>query len=436
MLIVLVAFALVIAACGDDDDTSTEGVEFTLLGAPTGVEADALSGFLDVYNAETGANIDFVGSSDFEQELRIRVEGGNPPVAAFVPQPGSICPFVEDFDALVSLEDMGFDISEMEDNHGKFWMDLGVCEDGQHYGIPWFPNFKSIIFYNKAVFADGGYEIPETWEDLVSLSADMVADGQTPWCFGFGSGDATGWPGTDWLEDIVVRDSGGDFYGQWFRHEVPFNSPEVVSAFELFEEIIFGEGFVNGGPENIAAITFQDSPLPLFNDPPNCAMLKQGSFISNFFPEGQEDAVDFFPFPTIGGNTGAMGGGDTIIVFENDPGVVAAIKDWIKPEWGCVLASPGGGTESEFGGHGVAGVERLPGHKDISPDCYETEGSTAIATSITGALATNNFVFDASDLMPPEVGQGSFWEAMVDFTRGTSIQDIVDAVENSWPMDG
>ena len=231
MLIVLVAFALVIAACGDVDDTSTEGVEFTLLGAPTGVEADALSGFLDVYNAETGANIDFVGSSDFEQELRIRVEGGNPPVAAFVPQPGSICPFVEDFDALVSLEDMGFDISEMEDNHGKFWMDLGVCEDGQHYGIPWFPNFKSIIFYNKAVFADGGYEIPETWEDLVSLSADMVADGQTPWCFGFGSGDATGWPGTDWLEDIVVRDSGGDFYGQWFRHEVPFNSPEVVSAF-------------------------------------------------------------------------------------------------------------------------------------------------------------------------------------------------------------
>lgn len=435
MLIVLVAFALVISACGDDDsgDGGEAGTSFNLFGAPTGVEGDALSGFLNVYNAEMGTDITFVGSSSFEEQLRIRVEGGNPPAAAFVPQPGSICPFVEDYDALVSLEDMGFDIGAMEENHGKFWMDLGVCDDGQHYGIPWFPNFKSIIFYNKAVFDQGGYDIPATWEDLVSLSEQMVADGQTPWCFGFGGGGATGWPGTDWLEDIVVRNSGGEYYGQWFRHEVPFNDAGVVEAFELFGDIIFGDGFVNGGPENIAAITFQDSPLPLFDDPPACAMLKQGSFISNFFPEGEEDAVDFFPFPTIGGNTGAMGGGDTLIVFENDEGVVNAIKDWITPEWGCVLASPSGGTASEYGGHGIAGVERLPGHKDISPDCYETDGSKAIAESITGALATNNFVFDASDLMPPEVGQGTFWTGMVDFTRGTPIQEIVDTVEASWP---
>jgi len=128
-----------------------------------------------------------------------------------------------------------------------------------------------------------------------------------------------------------------------------------------------------------------------------------------------------------------MGGGDTIIVFKNDPAIVDIIKDWIGAEWGCVLASPSGGTASLHGGHGVEGVERLPGHKDISVDCYETEGSKAIAAQVTEALATNNFVFDASDLMPPEVGQGSFWTGMVDWTRGTPTQQVVDAVEASWP---
>jgi alpha-glucoside transport system substrate-binding protein len=452
--IVLAALALVAAACGDDDDVTptaapgtaappaatdapmAEPADFTLFGAPTGVELDAMIGFLNVYNAEKGTDIAFVGSSDFETQLRIRVDGGNPPAVALTPQPGSICVFADD-GHLTSLEDMGFDIAEMETNHGKFWMDLGLCADGQHYGIPWFPNYKSIIHYNKTAFDAAGYQIPVTWEDLIALSEQMVADGTAPWCFGFGAGGATGWPGTDWIEDIFVRTAGADAYTQWFKHEIPFNDPRVVEAFDLLGEIIFPDGFVNGGAENIAAITFQDSPLPMFNDPPSCYMLKQGSFISNFFPVDKEDQASFFPFPSIDGNAGAMGGGDTIMVFDPSPENIQTVKDWISPEWQCVLASPSGGTASTRGGHGIAGVERLPGHKDVDPECYETEGSKILAETITTALAANLFVFDGGDLMPPEVGQGTFWTGMVDFTRGTSAQDVADAVEASWPaMDG
>ena len=460
-LTLLVVLAMVAAACGsgDGDDTTTTagggegtdttadsggtdttadtggvmaGADFELFGAPTGSEGDAIDGFLDVYNGENGSEITYQGSDNFEQQLRIRVDGGNPPQIAFTPQPASICEFADE-GSLVSLETMGLDIAAMEANHSKFWMDLGLCDDGQHYGVPWFPNFKSIIFYHEPTFTAQGYAIPATYDDLVALSGQIVADGMTPWCFGFESGDATGWPGTDWLEDIVLRNSGGDFYGQWFRHEVPFNDPAIVEAFDIFGEIMFGSDFVLGGPSGVAAIAFGESPLPMFNDPPSCLMLKQGSFIQNFFPEGGTDTVKFFPFPTIAGNSGALGGGDTMIVFDGDPQVVQAVKDWITPVWGCVLASPGGGTASALGGHGVAGIERLPGHKDTSIDCYETEGNKAIAESVTAALATNNFAFDASDLMPSEVGQGSFWSGMVDWTRGTSSQDVADDVEGSWP---
>jgi alpha-glucoside transport system substrate-binding protein len=448
------ALALIVAACGGGDGAATTadgggtgttagggtevGAEFTLFGAPTGVEGEALQGFIDVYNEATGSNITYTGVSEFEQQLRIQVDGGDPPAVAFTPQPASICAFADE-GHLVSLEDMGFDIAAMEANHSKYWMDLGLCEDGNHYGIPWFPNFKSVVFYHMPTFEEGGYEIPATYEDMVALSAQMVADGQTPWCFGFGSGDATGWPGTDWIEDILVREQGSEVYAQWYNHEIPFNDPAVAQAFDTFGEIFFGEGFVLGGPENVAGIIFEDSPGPLFSDPAGCAMLKQGSFIANFFTtaadyeEGEESEIGVFAFPTIGGQAGAMGGGDTLIVFDGAPENVAAIQDWISPEWQCTLASASGGGIAPNGGHGVTGVERLPGHKDVDPNCYETDASKTFAEAITTALAENTFVFDASDLMPPEVGQETFWTGMIDWTQGTPTQDVVDAIEASWP---
>lgn len=447
-------FALVVAACGDGEggETTTEaggttmpevtcdsaGADFNLFGAPTGVEGEALQGFIDVYNEVCGTSITFRGSDGFEQELRIAVDGGDPPALAFTPQPASICDFADDGD-LVSLEDMGFDIAEMEADHSEYWMSLGLCDDGNHYGVPWFPNFKSIVFYHMPTFEDNGYEVPETYEDMVALSAQMVSDGVTPWCFGFESDQATGWPGTDWIEDIFVRLHGSEAYKQWYTHEIPFNDPMVAEAFDTFGEIMFGDGFVLGGAENVAGVNFNDSPGPLFQDPPGCAMLKQGSFIANVFEDqpdfeaGESDEIGVFAFPTIDGNTGAMGGGDTLIVFDDSPEVAAAVQDWISPDWQCTLASASGGGVAPYGGHGVEGVERLPGHKDVDPNCYETDASKKFAEAVTAALAANTFVFDASDLMPPEVGQRTFWDGMVDWTRGTPVQDVLDTVEASWP---
>ncbi len=273
------------------------GADFVLEGAPTGVEGEALQGFLDVYNKVTNSNVQFVGSDGFEQQLRIEVEGGNPPQVAELPQPGSICEFAGNGD-LLSLEDMGFDVAQMETDSSKFWMNLGLCDDGKHYGIPWFPNFKSIVFYHRPTFESMGYQVPATYEDMVSLSSQMVTDGWTPWCFGFGSGDATGWPGTDWIEDIYLRQSGPDMYSEWYKHQIPFNDPSVVAAFDKFGEIFFGDGFVLGGPGAVAGIDFRDSPGPLFatnqgpnGDGPGCLMLKQGSFIANYFAQ----APDYTP---------------------------------------------------------------------------------------------------------------------------------------------
>lgn len=462
----LFAFALVLAACGGDDegggdttaagDGGTEttggadgttgggdaeqvGASFSLFAAPTGAEGDAMQGFIDVYNEATGSSITFASSASFENELRISVDGGNPPDVAAPPQPGLICSFA-DQGHLVSLEDMGFDIAAMEENQSKFWMDLGVCADGNHYGIPWFPNYKSVIFYHEPTFEENGYEIPESYDELVALSQQIVDNGQTPWCFGYGAADATGWAGTDWIEDIFLRLHGPEAYSQWFKHEIPFDDPMVLEAFELYSQILHGEGFVLGGAQNVPSVTVEESPGPMFQDPPGCLMLKQGSFATNFFPElpdyeeGEEEEIGVFNFPDIDGNGGAMGGGDTLIVFNDSPETIRALQDWISPDWQCTLASASGGGVSPYGGHGVAGVERLPSNANTDPNCLESESGRTFAEAVTTAIGEGTFVFDASDLMPPQVGTELFWQAIVNHASGASAEEVTAAVEAGWPQ--
>jgi len=451
-LLLLAVFALFAAACGDDDSTTTTtsgdsggtdttaadagneyttvdvaGTEVSVFSAPTGDEGASIQATWDVYNAATASTVTYEGSDDFEAQLRIRVDGGNPPDIAVTPQPGSICVFA-DAGEIVALEDMGMDIAALEAAHGAYFMNLGKCSDGKHYSIPTNANYKSIVWYNKPAFEAGGYTIPETWDELVALSSQMVADGTTPWCIGFGSDANTGWPGTDWIEDIMIRTAGADTYNAWASHEIPFTDPAVAKAFETYGEVMFGEGFVLGGADGVSAIDFRDAPDPMFNDPPSCMMHRQASFIANFFPEPlpREDA-DFFNFPAIDTSlpAAAMGGGELGMVFDNRPEVAAALLAYSQPPLQCIQAAPKG--------HGVAGQERISANAGTSLECYESETVKKQATAVAAALGANGFVFDGSDLMPPEVGQGTFWTGMIDWSRGTPVADILTAVEESWP---
>ena len=444
LLAIIAALALIVAACGGDADTTTttagdadgdsftnvdvSGTEVSVWGAPTGDEGAAIQATFDIYGTAEDATVEYVGSDSFEQDLRIAVDGGAPPDIAITPQPGSICEFADAGD-LVSLEDLGLDVAALESAHGAYFIGLGQCADGDHYAIPTNANYKSLVWYAKPAFDAGGYTIPETWDELVTLSAQIRDDGITPWCIGFGSDAATGWPGTDWIEDIMVRTAGADVYNQWVNHEIPFNDPAVVNAFDVYAEVMFAEGFVLGGADGVAAIDFRDAPDPMFNDPASCMFHRQASFIPSFFPEGAESGVDsdFFNFPIIDPavGSGAMGGGELAMVFNNRPEVGAFLAAYAGADLQCVQAAPKG--------HGVAGIERISANANTSLDCYESETVKKQATAVAAALSVDGFVFDASDLMPSVVGQGSFWTGMVDWTRGTSTADVLDAIENSWP---
>jgi alpha-glucoside transport system substrate-binding protein len=426
---------LLLAACGDDDDdeeggdAGTEGgaeqAEDTgsvnLMSAGEPEEVDAYQEIFDeLINSETDYDVEIESVGNFEEQFQIRAEGGTLDVAA-VPQPGAI-PGLVDSGSIVSLEDMGFDIEELNAQLGESFMALGEYE-GEHYGLPTNINLKSMVWYPKAAFDAAGYEVPETWDDLVELSDQIVADGSTPWCVGFGSEGSTGWPATDWMEDIMLRTAGPDVYDQWVAHEIPFNDPAVVTAAETFGEIMFADGYVLGGASATPDIAFGDAPAPMFEDPPNCWLHRQASFINAEFPEGAvagED-YDWFPLPPID-QEGTLYAGELTVVGQNRPEVVDFLERFIAENVQCEMGS-------------VTASSRISPNVDVGPDCYANDILADASVILTDALETGTGRFDASDLMPAEVGSGSFWTGMVEYMTGgpDNVETVLDDIEASWP---
>jgi len=437
-LFLLVALTLIAAACSSDSKTSagssgssaggqvgalknTGKVNLMSAGEPEEVAAYQAI-FDDLINSKSDYKAEVESVGNFEEQFQIRAEGGTLDLAA-VPQPGAI-PALVDKGSIVSLEDLGFDINELNTTLGKAFVDLGAYK-GKHYGLPTNINLKSMVWYPKDDFDKAGYTIPKTFADLVKLSDKIKADGSTPWCVGFGSEGSTGWPATDWMEDIMLRTAGTDTYDKWWKHEIPFNDPAVKKAGETFGQIMFTDGYVLGGAAATPDIAFGDAPLPMFDSPPKCWLHRQASFINSLFPKTAVAGVDYdwFPFPPID-KDGTLFGGELTVVGKagNRPEVVDFLKKFIAQDVQCKMG-------------GVTASSRISPNVNVAPTCYANKILSDASVVLTKALKDGTGRFDASDLMPAAVGSGSFWTGMVQYMKGgpSSLDKVLSDIEASFP---
>jgi alpha-glucoside transport system substrate-binding protein len=397
------------------------GEEVVFFGPWLRTEGEAVEKIVQYFNDATGANVVYVGSDSFEQQIIVDIQGGNPPNLAAFPQPG-LAANAASIGGLVPLSD---DVKQyVLDNYaaGQSWVDLGTYADEmgdpQFYSIFYNVNLKSIVWYVSDEFAENGYEIPQTWDELVALSEQMAEDGTTPWCIGIGSQAATGWPATDWVEDIMLRTVEGSVYDQWVTNEIPFTDDRVKNAIELYGLFAKDPRFVNGGPDAVVTTDFRDSPAGLFTTPPQCYMHRQASFIAANFPEGVEVGVDadFFYFPPIDEALGnpVLGAGTLVAVTKDSPATQAFLEFLLTPLAHELWAAQGG---------------FLTPLKTINIDSYQTPTLQKQGEILLNA---DVFRFDGSDLMPGAIGAGAFWTAMVDYTGGASVDDVTEAVQKAW----
>ena len=409
-------------AYADAHAVDLTGEKITVAGAWLSPEAEIIEEIFDIFEEMTGAEVAYVGSDSFESQIVIDIEGGSAPNIAVFPQPG----LASDLAAQGHLTPLADDTADwVVENYaaGQSWVDLATYADengeDQLFGFFFRVDVKSLVWYSPENFEDAGYEIPETFEELIALSDQIVADGGTPWCIGLGSGAATGWPATDWVEDMMLRTQSPETYDQWVSNELPFNDPKVVAAIEAFGEIARNDDYVSGGAGAVATTDFRDSPAGLFASPPQCYMHKQASFIPAFFPEGTEvgEDADFFYFPSYAdGDLGnpVLGAGTVAAITNDSPGAQALIEFLRSPEAHELWMSRGG---------------FLTPHKGVDTAMFSSDSERAMNDILLNATT---FRFDGSDLMPGGVGAGTFWTGMVDYVGGADAQAVADSIQQSW----
>ena len=307
---------------------------------------------------------------------------------------------------------------------GDSWVSLGTYKDKagaeQFFAFPYKADLKSLVWYSPENFEDAGYEVPKTMEELKALTEKIVADGGTPWCIGLGSGGATGWPATDWVEDMMLRTQSADVYDKWVTNEVKFNDPAVIGAIEEFGWFARNDKFVDGGAKAVASTDFRDSPKGLFGAPPKCYLHHQASFIPSFFPEGTvvgEDA-DFFYMPPYAakadlGNP-VLGAGTLAMIAKDSPAARAFIEFLKTP-----IAHETWMAQSSF----------LTPFKGANKEAY---ANAPMAKQGDILLNATTFRFDGSDLMPGKIGAGAFWTGMVDYSGGKSAEDVTGEIQKAW----
>ena len=365
----------------------------------------------------------YSSSENYEQQVVIDTQAGSPANISVLPQPGLIADLAAK-GLLSPLTDA--DKAWMAANYGagQSWVDIGTAKDkdgkAQFFGFSYKTDVKSLVWYSPENFKDAGYAVPNSMEELIALSDKIVADGGKPWCIGLGSGGATGWPATDWIEDIMLRTQKPEVYDGWVTNAVKFNDPAVVNAIEIFGSFAKNDAYVDGGAAGVASTDFRDSPKGLFSTPPKCYMHKQASFIPSFFPEGTKMGadVDFFYFPAYA-KMADLGrpvlGAGTLFTITKDSKAARAFIDYLKMPLAHELWMQDGGFLTPL--------------KTANPAAYASDAARKQGDIM--ATATT-FRFDGSDLMPGKIGAGAFWTGMVDFVGGKSAADTAAAIQKAW----
>jgi alpha-glucoside transport system substrate-binding protein len=435
-----VAAVMVVAACGGgDDDTASaaptltgncakyqayagySGKTVSMYASIVAPESNSLQTSWNEFSTCTGIKIAYEGNNDFESQLPIRVQGGTPPDLALIPQPGLLEKMVQT-GKVVEAPD------KTKENAEKYWNEAWrnyATIDGKFYGAPMQSSIKSLVWYSPKAFQQAGYQVPTTWDQLMQLSNTIAQKGQKPWCGGIGSGTATGWPATDWLEEIVLGKYGGEDYDKWVSHEIKFSDPKIVDALNILKGWMGNPAYVNGGFGNVKSIattTFQDAGKPILQN--KCWMLQQASFYGAQWPQGTKIGPDgdvfVFKLPGVDPSvkTPVLGAGEFVTAFADRPEVQAVQNYLSTPDWvtNRIKAAPGW-TSANSG---------------VDTSVYTTELDKLVAKYLVDKEAT--FRFDGSDLMPAAVGAGAEWKEMTAmFGEGKSPDAVAKSIDDAWP---
>jgi alpha-glucoside transport system substrate-binding protein len=440
VILLCAALVLAVTACGDDDDDDTDGTATATTGAGSGTSPAAGGSptiddqpgdvsVMGIWGAEEltnfdamkkpwedrGGSVEFTGTRNITADLTVRVEGGNPPDVAIPAEVGLFEDFARD-GKLVSLDQCEGLEEMVRENYPESFIDLATV-DGKLYGFFMKADTKGTIWYNPNVFEENNVEPLEadaSFDDLIKISETLVEADVTPWSIGVESAEASGWPGSDWLQQIILNGTDGEeVYDGLIDGTVPFTDPRVKEAWQKFADIALNPEFtVQGGGTGINATPFQDSTYPPFETPPQAAMVALGGFASGFildqFPNLKPgDDVDFFTFP--GGKI--TGGANIAYAFNNDPATCSFMRYLASAEAQEIWVKAGGFTSV---------------NSEVSMESYPSDLARKQAEQL---LDAETFRFDLDDAIGGAL-QSTYFAGVTEFLSDPSqLDSILEQIE-------
>ena len=406
-LVPVAVVALAASACSSggssSNSTDLKGKTVSVIGTWGGDEQTAFLKMVAPWEQQTGAKVKYTGTRDINTVLTTGVASGVLPDLAGLPGPGQMAEYAAT-GQLQPLDNV-LDISTYQSDTAPALVNLGKT-NGKVYGVFIKAAVKGLIWYNPKVH-DYGTSAPKTWADLMSQGKANQGSAKSLWCLGVESGAASGWPGTDWIEDLVLRTAGPDVYTQWYEGKIKWSDPAIKNAFQMYATDVLGNTY--GGGKTAVATNFGNAGDPLFANPPGCEFLHQASFITGFSQFKSHTAgtdYNFFPFPDIDSQyAGAVeGAGDLFGMFHSTPAAKSLMKYLVTAQAQDIWVKVGGA---------------LSANKNATD--YPDDISKRSAQILAGA---KSFVFDASDSMPTAMND-AFWKAMVNLTNGSKTVDQV-----------
>ena len=410
-LLLLVAGVILATACTPTDTVTHDGPVVTVFGGYRGVEAQRFAESIAPFEEQTGITVRYVGAGSFAKAIEERVADVNFPDVAIFPQPGLIREYAHQGVLLPLNEETQAIVAQYPETA------VGAVGDAL-YSVWFRASVKSLVWYEPQVFDERGYEVPSTWDEMMDLTSQMEADGFAPWCLSVESFGATGWVGTDWIEDIVLRQSGPDVYDEWVSAEISFEDDRIINAFETFGEIVHHPGRVVGGAHRILNTPWQQAQDPMFESPTRCLLHRQGSVQQANLPGSVTIGIetDVFVLPPMDdGEPPILAAGEFAVAFTDRPEVHALLQYLATPEAGTAWAAAGGFVSP---------------HRSFDTDLYGDELDRRMAEILRRAKIVR---LDGSDAMIPPVGTGTFWTGIVSYIQSGDARAAAAEIQAGYP---
>ncbi|MDS1268966.1 extracellular solute-binding protein [Lipingzhangella sp. LS1_29] len=384
-------------ACNGEDPF--DGSELLVAAVWTGAEQENFEEVLALFEEESGHRVTYDDTGeDTAAYLGPRLEAGEAPDVAMLPQPGLMAEYAEQGD-LEPLSETVLD--EVDANYVDYWQELGTV-DGHAYGVMLKAAHKSLIWYRPEAFENAGVEPPDTYDELVGGVAPALAEaGETP----FAMCGSDGWTLTDWFENVYLSQAGPERYDQLLEREIAWTDDSVVTALETLAEIWADESLMHGGTDGAVGTGFPDCVTDVYGTE-DAAMVYEGDFVAASAEEAGavvgEDARAF-TFPAVGDEAPVVLGGDIAVAMTEEEAAQELLAFLATPEAGTAWAQQGG---------------FLSPNDNVDVEAYPDEFTQGLAESVH--QAGDDVRYDLSDQLPSGFGatEGSgMWATLQDFLR-------------------